>query len=47
MSIHDELTATSDSFWEIGKYSRTVKRSDNGYKLCDNLRQLIEQRAVI
>ena len=47
MSIHDELTATSDSFWEIGKYSRTVKRSDNGHKLCDNLRQLIEQRAEI
>ena len=47
MSIHDELTATIDSFWEIGKYSRTVKRSDNGYKLCDNLRQLIEQRAEI
>ena len=47
MSIHDELTATSDSFWEIGKYSRTVKRSDNGHKLCDNLRQVIEQRAEI
>lgn len=47
MSIHDELSATSDSFWEIGKYSRTVKRSDNGYKLCDSLRQLIEQRAEI
>ncbi|VDI02070.1 protein kinase C and casein kinase substrate in neurons protein [Mytilus galloprovincialis] len=47
MSIHDEMTATSDSFWEIGKYSRTVKRCDNGYKLCDNLRQLIEQRAEI
>lgn len=48
MSVNeDAVQASSDSFWEIGKYSRTVKRCDNGYKLCDSLRQLIEQRSEI
>ncbi|KAK7480395.1 hypothetical protein BaRGS_00028314 [Batillaria attramentaria] len=48
MSVNDDLIqASSDSFWEVGKYMRTVKRCDNGYKLCDHLRQLIEQRADI
>lgn len=47
MSIQDDLTGSADSFWEIGKYSRTVKRCDNGYKLCDSLRSLIDQRAEI
>ncbi|GAB1601281.1 protein kinase C and casein kinase substrate in neurons protein 1-like isoform X4 [Argonauta hians] len=37
----------SESFWEIGKYNRTVKRIDNGSKLCDSLRQLIETRSDI
>lgn len=48
MSLNEELVqATNDSFWEIGKYSRTVKRIDNGKALCDNLRQLIQQRSEI
>jgi len=41
------ITPSSDSFWEIGKYSRTVKRIDNGHKLCDSLRSLIDQRSEI
>ena len=32
---------------QVGKYMRTVKRCDNGYKLCDSLRQLIDSRAEI
>eukprot|EP00105_Crassostrea_gigas_P027651 XP_011449065.1 PREDICTED: protein kinase C and casein kinase substrate in neurons protein 1 isoform X2 [Crassostrea gigas] len=48
MSLNEELVqATNDSFWEIGKYSRTVKRIDNGKALCDSLRQLIQQRSEI
>ena len=48
MSVNDDmLQSSSDSFWEVGKYMRTVKRCDNGYKLCDHLRQLIESRAEI
>ena len=45
MSVVDDLLQpSSDSFWEIGKYMRTVKRCDNGNKLCDQLRRLIEER---
>lgn len=38
---------TSESFWEVGKYVRTVDRVDNGFKLCDNLRALIKSRSEI
>ncbi|KAL8614195.1 hypothetical protein ACOMHN_026412 [Nucella lapillus] len=48
MSVNDDiLQASSGSFWEVGKYMRTVKRCDNGFKLCESLRQLIEQRSEI
>lgn len=48
MSVNDDvLQASSESFWEVGKYMRTVKRCDNGYKLCDHLRQFIETRSEI
>ncbi|KAK3103052.1 hypothetical protein FSP39_016086 [Pinctada imbricata] len=48
MSVNDDIIQpSSDSFWEIGKYMRTVKRIDNGYKLCDSLRSLIDQRSEI
>ncbi|XP_022335339.2 protein kinase C and casein kinase substrate in neurons protein 2-like isoform X1 [Crassostrea virginica] len=48
MSLNEDLVqASNDSFWEIGKYSRTVKRIDNGKALCDSLRQLIQQRSEI
>ncbi|KAK7098885.1 protein kinase C and casein kinase substrate in neurons protein 1-like isoform X2 [Littorina saxatilis] len=48
MSVNDDIMqGSSDSFWEVGKYMRTVKRCDNGYKLCDHLRQLIESRSEI
>ncbi|ESO97496.1 hypothetical protein LOTGIDRAFT_208680 [Lottia gigantea] len=48
MSLNDDLVQpSSDSFWEIGKYMRTVKRCDNGYKLCDQLKALVESRSDI
>ncbi|KAK6191557.1 hypothetical protein SNE40_003214 [Patella caerulea] len=48
MSINEDLgQPTSDSFWEIGKYMRTVKRCDNGFKLCDQLKSLVESRSEI
>ncbi|XP_067654884.1 protein kinase C and casein kinase substrate in neurons protein 2-like isoform X1 [Haliotis asinina] len=48
MSVTEEVVMpTSDSFWELGKFMKTVKRCDNGYKLCDSLRQLVEQRSEI
>ncbi|XP_052269071.1 protein kinase C and casein kinase substrate in neurons protein 1-like isoform X2 [Dreissena polymorpha] len=50
MSINngeDVIQATSESFWEVGKFVRTVKRVDNGYSLCSSLKQLINTRAEI
>ncbi|CAI9729811.1 kinase C and casein kinase substrate in neurons 2-like isoform X1 [Octopus vulgaris] len=48
MSVMDEYNnQASESFWEIGKYNRSVKRIENGSKLCDSLRQLIETRSDI
>lgn len=41
------LIATSDSFWEPGNYKRTTKRIEDGYKLCNDLMTLINERAEI
>jgi len=43
----DGVQASSDSFWEVGKYMRTVSRIENGNKLCTQLKQLINSRAEI
>jgi len=50
MSHHSDdnlLVATSDSFWEPGNYKRTTKRIEDGYKLCNDLMTLIQERADI
>ncbi|XP_069133499.1 protein kinase C and casein kinase substrate in neurons protein 1-like isoform X2 [Argopecten irradians] len=46
-NYEESIQPTSESFWEVGKYQRSVKRVDNGYKLCDSLRSLIESRSEI
>jgi len=38
---------TSDSFWEIGKYHRVVKRCDDGNKLTTDLISMITERAEL
>lgn len=43
----DFLEPTSDSFWEIGQYKRTVKRCEDGYKVCHDLQAMLADRADI
>lgn len=43
----DVVQASNESFWEVGRFMRTVKRVDNGHMLCAQLKALISARAEI
>ena len=56
MSFRRETPRTSDdnlyqaitnSFWDVGNYKRTVKRIDDGARLCDDFMKLTAERAEI
>jgi len=48
MSLQDEvLTANSDSFWEVDSFKTTVKRTEDGLQMCNELMKLIQERADI
>lgn len=38
---------TGLNFWDVNSYKRTVKRIDDGAKLCDDLLKLLAERAEI
>lgn len=38
---------TGFNFWDVNSYKRTVKRIDDGAKLCDDLLKLLAERAEI
>ena len=38
---------TGFNFWDLNSYKRTVKRIDDGAKLCDDLLKLLAERAEI
>ena len=47
MSESEYFEAPSDSFWEINQYKRVVKRIEDGYKLSNDLMQMVSERAHI
>ncbi|UJR21133.1 hypothetical protein I4U23_024232 [Adineta vaga] len=44
---NDLYLPQTDSFWEIGKYNRVVKRCDDGNKLTTDLLSMINERAEL
>ena len=42
-----DVTAKTDSFWDIGNYKKVVKRIDDGARLCSDMVKMAQERAEI
>jgi hypothetical protein len=47
MSDAEYFETQSDSFWDIGQFKRTVKRTEDGYTLCNDLMEMLSERAIL
>ena len=47
MTGEEAIQPSSDSFWEIGKYKRTVKRAEDGFRLSEDLIAMVQERIAI
>ena len=52
-NIYDDVEAISRggmadfNFWEINNYKKTVKRMEDGARLCDDFMKMVNERAEI
>ena len=43
----EEVSASTNSFWDVGNYRKVLERMDNGARLCDDLHRMLQERSEI